>query len=70
MKNITIQCDRCDKLIDGCIDETTGVTGGYYDVSLPGYWNQFVRWEEEKICDECMHSDPKYIKIYGKRNII
>jgi len=61
MKNITITCDRCGKVVNGIFDDTLGrvITGGYYDVS-DGYWKQFARWEEENICDDCMHSDPKY----------
>ncbi len=61
MKNITIQCDRCGKLVDGQCDENYKMTAGFYDVTCEP-WNQFARWEELLICDECMYSDLKYIK--------
>lgn len=68
MKNIQITCDRCGKLVEGLFDvcKDTGAitTGGYYIVS-EGNWRKFQRWEEENVCDECMHSDPKYKKLYG-----
>lgn len=67
MSEITITCDRCGKVVHGLIDrlpDGTCVTGGYYDVSGPD-WDQFARWEEERVCDECMHSCPKYKKVYG-----
>jgi hypothetical protein len=62
--NIIIECDRCHKLVNGCISGY--LTGGFYDVTSPP-WDQFQRWEEEKICDECMFSDKKYQKLYGIR---
>jgi hypothetical protein len=70
MKNIQFQCDRCTKIINGSIDDipAAGVpnrmTTGFYDVTN-GHWEQFARWEEEKICDDCMHQDEKYIKFHG-----
>ena len=66
MKNITVTCDRCGKVVHGMVDETPVgiVTGGFYNVS-EGYWSQFARWEEERVCDECMHSCSKYKKVYG-----
>ena len=74
MKNdkITIQCDRCGKMVDGnCRDYSDDssfpnyITYGYYILTGNSFWAQFARWEEEKICDDCMHSDSKYIKMYG-----
>lgn len=45
-------------------DEYGGtITSGFYIVS-EGNWKEFGRWDEENICDDCMHSDPKYKKIY------
>ena len=70
MKTFLLTCDRCGKVVDAGIDQvvTSGepvtVTSGYYIVS-EGNWQQFQRWEEENVCDDCMHSDPKYIAIYG-----
>lgn len=63
---MSITCDRCGKVVEGIIDRTEHgtVTGGFYDVT-DNYWKQFSRWEEEKICDTCMHSDPEYVAIYG-----
>lgn len=70
MANITITCDRCGKLVHGTIDEANGVptiTGGYYDVTS-GSWGEFARWEEERVCDACMHADPKYFRRYNIGN--
>jgi len=67
MKEITITCDRCGKVVHGGIDEINGITAGFYDVSN-GSWSQFARWEEERICDACMHSDPKYHRMYNIGN--
>jgi hypothetical protein len=68
MKNITIACDRCGRVIQGTIDKCphTGaiITEGYYDVAGLN-WHEFARWEEEFICDDCMHSDPKYKELYS-----
>jgi len=64
MKDIRITCDRCGKVVHGLIDEgNPKMTGGFYDVT-EGTWSQFARWEEEKVCDDCMHSCPKYKKIH------
>lgn len=65
--DVTISCDRCGKLVHGTIDEQTGTTGGFYDVSK-GTWFEFARWEEERVCDSCMHSDPKYFRRYNIGN--
>jgi len=66
MKEVTITCDRCGRLVHGIEDETSlgKYTGGFYDVS-EGQWAEFARWEEEKVCDDCMHACPKYRKIYN-----
>lgn len=64
MKEITITCDRCGKVVHGGIDETLGITAGFYDVSGTA-WGQYARWEEERVCDDCMHADPKYKKTYS-----
>lgn len=69
MKDIIVTCDRCGKVVNGTIDTCPDtkqiVTGGYYIVS-DGNWKEFARWEEEIVCDDCMHSDPKYKKIYNE----
>ena len=68
MKTIRITCDRCGQEVEGCIDfcKSTGatITGGYYIVA-EGNWKEFQRDNEEYVCDKCIHSDPKYIAIYG-----
>lgn len=68
MKETTITCDRCGKIVHGGIDESNlenTMTAGYYIVEV-GCWGRFKRWEEIRICDLCMFSDPKYQEIYGK----
>jgi hypothetical protein len=62
MKNITVQCDRCGKLVEGCLS-IDGMSGGFYDVTS-GYWQKFQRWDEQTICDKCMWDDPKYVAMY------
>ncbi len=68
MKPVKIVCDRCLQEVEGCIDQckSTGaiITGGYYIVA-EGNWKEYQRDDEEYVCDNCMHSDPKYIAIYG-----
>ncbi len=68
MKTVQIICDRCDREIKGTISlcAKTGViiTNGYYIVS-EGNWKDFRRDDEEYICEECMHSDPKYKSLYN-----
>ena len=65
MTDITIQCDRCGRLVKGQIDayDNQTITAGFYDVSR-GYWSQYARWEEENVCDHCMHTCPKYLATY------
>lgn len=67
MKEVQITCDRCGKVVNGIIDicKSTGVviTGGYYLVA-EGNWKEFQRDDEEYVCDDCMHVDPEYKKLY------
>ena len=67
MNDITITCDRCGKVVNGSIEnipEYGGiVTSGYYIVSEEN-WKEYARWDEENICDDCMHADPKYKEKY------
>jgi hypothetical protein len=70
MKEVTITCDRCGKVVNGIVDELPEgtVTGGFYDVT-DEYWSRFAVWEEENVCDECMHSDPGYKAIYHSKKL-
>lgn len=42
-------------------------TGGFYRITKGDYWEKFAKPNEKIICDNCMHSDPKWIAVYGKR---
>lgn len=65
MKNITINCDRCKKDIDGLIDNEFGYTAGFYNIQDNCCWSNYRRNDEKYVCDDCMRSDDKYIKEYG-----
>lgn len=56
-------CDRCGIDIIGFSDGD--MTAGYYHIVPGGYWSQFARIGECKICDACMFADEGYRKIYG-----
>ena len=68
MKTVKITCDRCGADVDGSIDRcpSTGaiITEGYYIVSEGSSWDEYQRDDEEYICDDCMHNDPEYKKLY------
>lgn len=57
-------CDRCHKPIR-VETERDGVTftAGYYDHRG---WGHMMDAREKYLCDNCMQSDPRYIRIYGK----
>jgi hypothetical protein len=57
-----INCDRCHEDVDGYVN-TPGSTmsAGYYVG-----WSKFMDAGENIICDSCMWSDPRYIKVYGE----
>lgn len=67
MKKITITCDRCGKIVNVTIGICSGtgavITEGYYIVD-EGNWQEFQRDDEEQICNDCMHSDPKYQSLF------
>lgn len=68
---ITVLCDRCHKATDGIYDPDTGTTGGYYRVSgdiKKNAWAKYRKAGETNICDKCMHSDRKYIAVYGPQS--
>lgn len=57
----TVHCDRCQQDVEGFIDpDPSGMSGGVYVG-----WTEFMNPGERVICDRCMWSDPRYIKIYG-----
>lgn len=56
-----VRCDRCKKLVDSP-PPGEGVTAGYYSG-----WHNFTNTGEEHVCDSCMWSDARYIKVYGKQ---
>ena len=66
MIEVNITCDRCGKVVHGLESESSlgKFTVGFYYVT-EGYWSIFKRWEEEKVCDACMQSCPKYKKLYN-----
>lgn len=55
-------CNRCQKPFMG--SNFLGVTCGYYDTHC-GEWAKFANPGEKVVCDGCMHSDPRYIAVYG-----
>lgn len=73
--NLLILCDRCGLTVNGLVSsfdyqgKLVNYTGGFYDVT-EGSWGYFAQDGEESICDNCMHSDPEYQRIYGKTNVI
>jgi hypothetical protein len=60
MKNITVQCDRCGKMINGQIGDWPYQTYGYVVVT-EGLYEPYKRWEEDTICEQCLWADKKYI---------
>jgi hypothetical protein len=68
MKNVKITCDRCGSEIEGmigkCPDTGAITTSGYYIVAEGSSWNEYQRDDEEYVCDDCMHADPQYKKLY------
>lgn len=56
-----VYCDRHRGLVDGLEDEDC--TGGFYRRSG---WPDFFDAGEERVCDDCMFADPRYIKVYGR----
>ena len=64
--NTRVVCDRCCcTVVDGCETIEDGhivATGGYYKRAG---WAAYMDYTESIICDICMHSDPRYQKVYG-----
>ena len=61
---VTVQCDRCKKQVNGIKTETA--TGGFYEVANPLGWGKYADPGEKIVCDNCMWNDPRYIAVYGK----
>lgn len=62
MPNVTIECDRCKRPIEGF--ESESATSGFY--RLQGAWEAFAQHPAETvICDDCMQHDPRYQQVYG-----
>lgn len=58
-------CSRCHLPISGFVaPESVGFTAGYYVATA---WPSFADPGDTYICDACMWSDPRYIRIYGRR---
>lgn len=74
MSEITITCDRCGKVVHGMLYQDPNckkafATAGYYILTEHSAWKKYARWEEEQICDECMHSDPMYMHDYPNATV-
>ena len=67
MSLVTVICDRCKRSIEGL--RTGSATGGFYDIEAGGWWAGFADPGEKNVCDDCMHSDPRYVAVYGKRRV-
>ena len=59
---VTITCDRCKKEVNGL--ESENFTAGFYNVSRGSCWNEYGNSGENRICDKCMWTDPRYLKDY------
>jgi hypothetical protein len=60
-KHVTLLCDRCDEEILGM--ETDMGTAGYY-LTDDDPWSKYSEDWEHVLCDDCMHSDPRYKADY------
>jgi hypothetical protein len=69
MTEVNVTCSRCQKNIVGTRSDLG--TSGYYDVSptdSPAGWDKFANPGETILCDPCMCTDSRYIKVYGDFN--
>ena len=62
-KKITVVCDRCGARFHEIDFPIKGMTAGFY---IAAGWPEFFDPGEEYLCDDCVHYDARYIKIYGK----
>lgn len=60
--SVTIKCSACKKEVEGV--RGADFTGGFYDVSK-GFWKNFARPGEKRLCDNCMWSRPEFQFVYG-----
>ncbi len=56
IKEVKESCDRCHKEVIGLI--TDYGNKGYYRRNA--MWGEFMSPDENVLCDECMHNDPRY----------
>jgi hypothetical protein len=61
----TVTCDRCRKIVQGFRGH--GCTSGFYerDGHPSTGWGRFMNDGENRLCDACMHADPRYLALYG-----
>lgn len=65
MTVIEFDCDRCGKHVSGL--HHSGYSGGFYDVSEGGGWQEFALSESEHfVCDGCVQEMPLYRERYGE----
>lgn len=67
MSFVNFACDRCNNVYAGQAYEN--FTAGYYEVGPGSAWAKFAKPGEQKLCDNCMHSDPGYQAIYGVSHV-
>lgn len=56
---VAVVCDRCGRRVL-TNPPRAGMTMGYYHD-----WTHMTNEGEVDVCDRCMHTDPRYIKMYG-----
>lgn len=62
---VIVKCNHCSKVVEGVRGEN--FTGGFYDVAK-GFWKNFARPGEKRLCDVCMWSRPEFQLVYGVFN--
>jgi hypothetical protein len=63
-----IKCDRCKHIKEGSVWADGSGSAGCYVVGGDDshYWSRYANPGEHLVCDQCMWSDPRYIKVYGR----
>ena len=59
MERPVIRCDRCGEDVEA----VRGPKGleGFYDVSNDSRYHKYARQFEQVICNQCMHSDSRFL---------